>query len=71
MKNSIKTLCVWCGVAFLRRPRLVKLHPISRDSIGGQQGIVPLRNAGRFNSSPPHLGLKEDVSHGTYLVKNR
>jgi hypothetical protein len=29
MKNSIKKIVsVWCGVAVLRRPRLVKLHPI-------------------------------------------
>jgi hypothetical protein len=34
MKNSIKTVVsVWCGVAFLRRPRLVKLYPIRETAL--------------------------------------
>jgi hypothetical protein len=58
MKNSInKVVSVWCGVAFLRRPRLGQAPPHSRDSAGDQRRIVPLRNAGRFNSSPPHLAF--------------
>jgi hypothetical protein len=34
MKNSIrKVVSVWCGVAFLRRPRLVKPHPIRETAL--------------------------------------
>src|ERR1044071_2527541 len=36
--------------------------PHSRDSAGDQQRIVPLRNAGRFNSSPPHLFLSATLT---------
>ena len=42
MKNSInKAVSVWCGVAFLRRPRLVKLHPIRETALEISEASFP------------------------------